>query len=447
MGANQQARSANVTTFDIFSNYDTKKSLSVLGGISELHLYESVLDNTVRVTAIFTDTGNRFGEKGESALEKGDIQLTAGEKTNLVVEDNYGQSLKFVNDYHLRIKEVRNIVEHNKRSVFTIDFYSKETIDNECVDNRVLKRYDGNISDSVYRILKNDYIKTKKTFDIDRGLNFYNVIGGTQKPFELITALATRCVPDIQGASGNLAGYFFYEVADNGTGRGGFKFKSIDKLFQQSPMRKLIFNNTTSIPLGYDAKILEYKFDNTVDLDHQLFSGGLLSTQLRTWNPYNHSYEQTDFNFSRQLKEQNTGGLETPVIGKDINLQECSTTIYVKSKDNGSLSSGKTIEKQLEKSKEVNFDVDSILRQSKMRYNNLFTTLLTIAIPGDFGLSAGDLVHCDFPSVSTEESQEISYRKSGLYMIVDLCHFIRGNPGQTFTRLNLVRDSIGRKPF
>lgn len=445
MSANQQAKSANVTTFDIFSNYDERKSLSVLGGISELHLYESVLDNTVRATAIFTDTGNRFGQKGESVLEKGDIQLTAGEKTNLVVEDNYGQSLKFVDDYHLRIKEVRNIVEHNKKSVFTIDFYSKEVIDNELVDNRVLKRYDGNISDSVYKILKNDYIKTKKTFDIDRGLNSYNIIGGTQKPFDLINTLATRCVPEIQSASGNLAGYFFYEVSDNGTGRGGFKFKSIDKLFQQSAIRKLIFNNTTSIPLGYDAKILEYKFDNTVDLDHQLSSGGLLSTQLRTWNPYSHAYEQTDFNAEKQLF--NTGGLDKIVLAKDINLQDYSTQIFLKSKDTGSLSSGITIEKQLEKSKEVNFDVDAILRQSKMRYNNLFTTLLTVAIPGDFGLSAGDLVHCDFPSVSTEETQEISYRKSGLYMIVDLCHFIRGNPGQTFTRLNLVRDSIGRKPF
>lgn len=445
MGVNQQAQSANITTFDIFSNYEQKKSISAFGGVAELHLYESILDNTVRATAVLADTGNRFGEVGESALERGDVQLTAGEKTNLVVEDNYGQSLKFVDDYHLRIKEVRNILEHNKKSVFTIDFYSKEIIDNEIADNRVVKRYDGKISDSVYRILKNDYIKTEKTFDIDRGLNSYNVIGGTQKPFDIINMLATRCVPEIQNASGNLAGYFFYEVADNGTGRGGFKFKSIDKLFQQSPMRKLIFNNTTSIPLGYDAKILEYKFDNTVDLDHQLSSGGLLSTQLRTWNPYNHAYQQTDFNAEKQLSY--TGGVEQIVLAKDIKLQDYSTQIFVKSKDTGSMSSGTTVERQLEKSKEVNFDIDAILRQSKMRYNNLFTTILTIAIPGDFGLSAGDLVHCDFPAVSTNENQDISYRKSGLYMIVDLCHFIRGNPGQTFTRLNLVRDSIGRKPF
>jgi hypothetical protein len=447
MSVNRQAQSSNITTFDIYSNYDNKSSISAFGNIAELHLYESILDNTVRATAVFADTGNRVGEVGESALERNDVQLTAGEKTNLVVEDNYGQSLKFVDDYQLRIKEVRNIIEHNKKVVFTIDFYSKESIDNELVENRVVKRYDGKISDSVYKILKTDCIKTPKTVDIDLGLNNYNFLGGTEKPFDKLHLLASRCVPEIESAKDILAGYFFYETADNGKGRGGFKFKSIDKLFQQKPVRKLIFNNTTSIPLGYDAKILEYSFDNTVDLQHQLQSGGLLATQLKTWNPYAQSYEKSDFNSAKQFKESNTGGLEQPIIGKDIDLQEKSTKIFVRPKPIGNLPSGRDVKQQLEKAKEVNFDIDAILRQSTMRYNNLFTTKLSIAIPGDFGLSAGDLIHCDFPAVSVSDNQEISYRKSGLYMIVDLCHFIRSNPGQTFTRLNLVRESIGRKPF
>ena len=446
MGVNKQAQAANITTFDVYSNYG--KELSLFGGVAELHLYESMLDNTVRATAVFSDTGNREGKVGASVLEKEDAQLTAGEKTHLVVEDNYGQQLKYIDDYQLRIKEVRNIIEHTQRVTYTIDFYSKESIDNELVDNRVVKRYDGKISDSVYSILKRDCIKTPKTVDIDLALNQYNFLGATEKPFDKIHSLAPRCVPEMPDAKGNLAGYFFYEVADNGRGRGGFKFKSIDKLFQQSPMRKLIFNNTTSIPLGYDAKILDYSFDNTVDLQHQLLSGGLLSTQLIKQNNLYHSYNKDNFNVSKQLKESNTGGTETPKLGSDLDLQNKATTRSVVTEIAGNIPSGRNLKQQLEKSKDViNFDVSAILRQSTMRYNNLFTTKLTIAIPGDFGLSAGDLVHCDFPEVSKKGEQDISYRKSGLYMIVDLCHFIRSNPGQTFTRLNLVRESIGRKPF
>jgi hypothetical protein len=445
MGVNKPAQSANITTFEIYSNYG--KRVPILGGVAELHLYESILDNTVRATAVFADTGNREGGAGSSSLEREDIQLTAGEKTHLVVEDNYGQQLKYVDDYQLRVKEVRNIIEHTQKVVYTIDFYSKESIDNELVDSRVIKRYDGKISDSVYQILKKDCIKTPKTVDVDLTLNPYNFLGNTEKPYDKIHSLCSRCVPEMEGSSGNLAGYFFYEIADNGKDRGGFKFKSIDKLFQQKPMRKLIFNNTTSIPLAYDAKILEYSFDNTVDLQHQLLSGGLLATQMIKQNNLSHNYNESTFNASNQLKESNSGGLETPQIGTDINLQEKATKIFVVSEIAGSIPSGTNLKQQLEKSKDLNFDISKIMRQSSMRYNNLFTTKLTVAIPGDFGLSAGDLLHCDFPEVSSKGEQEISHRKSGLYMIVDLCHFIRSNPGQTFTRLNLVRESIGRKPF
>jgi hypothetical protein len=447
MGANNAAESSNITTFDIYSNYGNKK-VPVLGGIAELHFYESILDNTVRVTAIFADTGIRVGE-GFGALEKGDIQLTAGEKAELVMEDNFGNKLVFKGDYHLRIKEVRNIIEHTQKTVFTIDFYSKECIDNELSETRVSKRYDGKISDSVYRILKRDCIKTPKNVEVDTGLNNFNFLGHVEKPFHKIPWLAKRCVPEMQSANGSLAGYFFYEVADDGTGKGGYKFKSIDKLFEQEAKRKYIFNNTVALPLEYDAKILDYSFDNTVDLQHQLISGGLVQTELRTFDPYSNKYagENDSFNAKTQLKENNIGGLEVPKIGSDLDLQNKTTRISTKIKDTGTLPAGKTTEDQLKRSKDLNFNIDDILRQSYMRYNNLFTTKLSIAIAGDYSLHVGDIIYCDFPEISDKNNQVVSYRKSGLYMIVDLCHFIGSNPGQTFTRMNLVRESIGRKPF
>jgi len=55
-------------------------------------------------------------------------------------------------------------------------------------------------------------------------------------------------------------------------------------------------------------------------------------------------------------------------------------------------------------------------------------------------------MHCDFPEVSSKRNTEVSQKMSGIYMIVDLCHYISPT-GPTYTRLNLVRDSIGRKPF
>lgn len=440
MGANIAAESSNITTFDIFSNYG--KKVSVLGGVAELHYYESILDNTIRVTAILADTGNRFDlNESVGAIEDDeDLKLTAGEKTHLVIEDNFGTQLKFQNDTQLRIKEVRNILEHTQKMIYTIDFYSKESIDNELVENRVTKRYDGKVTDSVQKILT-EVLKTPKSVDIDPGLNKLNFIGNTEKPFHKLIWLAKRCVPEFPGANGDLAGYFFFETSD------GFKFKSIDKLFTQGYKKKLIFNNTTSLPDGYDAKILDYTFDNTVDIQRQMATGALFQTENRSVDSYESTYRETEFNYSNQYKGNNTGGKEPPKLASDLGIQNKSTRISYKWDDKGFLPEGNNLGEQLERSKEINFDIDKILRQSFMRYNNLFTTKLSIVIPGDFSLHAGDLVHCDFPEISNKVNQLVSKRKSGLYMIVDICHYICSNPGQTFTRMNLVRESLGRKPF
>jgi len=441
---------SNITKFDIYSNYN-QKPISVSGGVSALFYYESILDNTVRVTTSFTDTGNRdSGGNNASLLEELGSNLTAGEKVELVLEDEFGQKLDLTSDYSLRIKEVRNIIEDTLKTIFTIDLYSKECIDNELVKNRVVKRYNGRITDSVQKILKTDCLKTKKNLDIDLSLNEFNFVGNTEKPFYKLIWLAKRCVPDISNAKGNLAGYFFYETGDNGRRIvGGYKFKSIDKLFQQKPVRKMIFNNTTSIPIAYDTKILEYSFDSTIDLENKLLSGSMFKSELRTFKLDNHRYDgekRKEFDYSKQFNTSNIAGLEGFKLASDLSIQEDSTRIMDKMKAIGVMPTGKTAEEQIKKSKTENLNIDDVLRQSSNRYNNLFNVKLSIAIFGDFGLHAGDLVYCDFPEVSDKKNPEVSKKKGGIYMIVDLCHYISPT-GPTYTRLNLVRDSIGRKPF
>jgi hypothetical protein len=446
MGANKAAESSNITLFDVYSNYG--KKISVLGGVSELYYHESILDHTVIVHATITDSGHRESGSGYAMMEKKDVNLTAGEKVELQLVDNYNQKLTLTGNHHLRILQTRNVLEHGRKASYTLDLYSKEAMDHHLLETRVTKRYDGKIPDSVYKILKQDCLKTPKPVEVDPGLNEFNFLGHVEKPFDVIHSLAPKCVPDgMPNALGNLAGYFFYET---GGTSGGFKFKSIDKLFSKKAARKLISNNTTGLPPGYNAKILDYFFDSTFNMQHQLLTGGLFQTELRTFDPYYHKYEgdkEKAFNYKSQLTSKNIGGTETPKLASDLSYQSKSTRTSTKFKDTGVLPKGKNLKEQLKKSKEVNFDIDKIVRQSYMRYNNLYSVKLSITIPGDFGLHVGDLVHCDFQEISDAQEPSYSDKKSGLYMIVDLCHLIRSFPGQSYTRLNLVRESIGRKSF
>ena len=432
-----QAGEGQINLFEIISNYN--KPLDISSGTLELTYYESILDHTIRATATLADTGYRQSGEGSAVVEKNDVNLNTGEFINLKFTDGYGNQLYFSTEKNnpLRVLETRDIVESTNKIVYTIDMTSKEYHDNDNLESVVTKRYDGKITDHIESILKN-LLETKKNIDTDPGLNNFNFTGKSQKPFYICTWLAKRCVPDMQDAKGNLAGYFFYETAD------GFKFKSIDKLFTQKPKRTLIFNNLIGeIPAGYDGKILTYSFDATFNLKRLRLTGAIGQAETRTFDPYTNEYNDTnEVNSKVQFNETNTGGTERIKYGED---QDKTTKRYIKPLDTGTLPTGTTLDEQLKRSKELNFDVDEIVIQSSMRYNSLFSIKLSLIIAGDFNIRAGDMIHCDFPEVSSKTNTTYSGKKSGIYMVADVAHRVTKN--NCYTSLNLVRESIGRKPF
>ncbi len=430
---NIAAKESDISKFEITSNEG--KSLDVSLGCVQLQYYESILDNTVRVSTILVDSGERTTGEGSSALEMEDLKLTGGEEVTLLMEDGYGQKLEFSGDSQFRIKAIHDAVQENVLT-YMIDLWSKECLDNELVETRVTKRYDGKISDSVDSILKNA-LKTPKVIDTDETENLFSFLGRSEKPFYKCAWLAKRSIPT--GSTGKSAGYLFFETAD------GFKFKSIDKLFGQKYKRKLIYTRTPDLPVSYDAKILNYSYDSSIDVEKSLVTGSLFRTELRATNFYDNKPRRNETSHTNQEDQDKMGGTEHPVIAKDLGLQNKSTRVVVRYDKKGVLPPGKNLEEQLKKSKENDYDIDAIIRQSSMRYNQLFTQKMSMTIAGDFGLRAGDIVYCDFPEMTTNTSKSVSHRKGGLYMIVDLCHLITTN--KTFTRLNLVRESIGRKPF
>ena len=79
-----------------------------------------------------------------------------------------------------------------------------------------------------------------------------------------------------------------------------------------------------------------------------------------------------------------------------------------------------------------------------MRYNQLFSAQMTITIPGDFSLHAGDAIFVDTPEIKDNKNDKVDSQQGGLYIISDLCHYI--SPQDTLTKMNLVRDTFGRKP-
>jgi hypothetical protein len=246
---------------------------------------------------------------------------------------------------------------------------------------------------------------------------------------------------------GDSAGYFFFETSE------GFKFKSIDGLLSQEKKKSIIFNQSPdgrgkNIPPGYDTKAIDYTKDNAVDVQNKLQMGAF-STRTILFDPFNCYYEVVTPTAEQKESSYKLGGKELPVLNREFdrsgNNKEFSRTTYMLL-DKGTLPTGSGIGKsqqQIQKSTEQNFEAKDILNQSIMRYNQLYAQKSTITIAGDFSLHAGDVIFLDVPELQTDtKNDDINKESGGLYIIADLCHYI--SPKETYTKLNLVRDSFGR---
>jgi hypothetical protein len=89
--ANTAAKEYNISKFEIVSNQGKKLDVSL--GSVQLQYYESILDNTIRVTAVLVDSGGRTDGGNSSALEMEDLKLTGGEEVSLEMQDAYGNKL------------------------------------------------------------------------------------------------------------------------------------------------------------------------------------------------------------------------------------------------------------------------------------------------------------------------------------------------------------------
>ena len=78
-----------------------------------------------------------------------------------------------------------------------------------------------------------------------------------------------------------------------------------------------------------------------------------------------------------------------------------------------------------------------------MRYNQFLSYSCSITVAADFSLHAGDAITLDVPLIEVDKTSKKSNMDSGLYIITDLTHYVSSDG--TYTRLELVRDSIGRK--
>lgn len=447
-----QSKSFDIKKCLIYSN-DEKTQVDIGTLITDIYYYESVLNPTLKVDVLYVDTGT-VKKDGDIKGVLEALELVGTEKVDLELTDPNDKKIKVT----LYSDSIKPISKENRKSLVGLSLVSKESIFN--YKSAVNTRFDGKISDHVRKILKEFLnVDGKKKLDIEETSNNYNFIGNNRRPFYAILWLARKAIPKTPNAQGNTAGYFFFETSE------GYKFKSVEGLLSENEpgggkkkYKSLVYNETpdgrgTSVPPEYSGKVLDYNMDTPAGNIQSKLEIGTYSTRTILFDPFNCYYEIINPNVKGDKgaeKNLQKAGKNLPKYNREFNVEgqnkDFSRTQYMLL-DKGTLPTGSGTGKsqeQLTKSKEENYDPKNILNQSVMRYNQFFSTKVTITITGDFSLHAGDYIYIDTPEMANKSTKTMDKQFGGYYVIAELCHYISKKDGG-YSKLTLVRDSIGRK--
>ena len=431
----------------VLESNDGKRTVDIKTGAISIDYYEDIFSPTITARIQVVNDGNTIpsakNPDGERQSIYNGLPLRGGERVSLKIAGNSttNPGLNFSerpSDY-LYVSSITDVISQSLRETFTLHLVSREAITNET--SRVSRKYPTSLSidQSVDKILT-DNLKANKIGTLDKSSNKYGFIGNMRKPFSVLVWLASKAVPESSGDA--TAGFVFYQTRD------GFQFRAIDSLLDpnKNPKKAVYTYYQTMVSydndgkkVNNDFKILKYLTDKNQNLVEKLRLGTYASHRM-FFNPYDFKFSKYEEGLFKQSdyvsKSQNLGEeLKLPPLGDgtDRTLGDVPSRIITAIYDVGTLEKGV--------STSINSDQKKYQSQSLMRYNTLVTQTLSITVPSNTNLRAGDLIECRFPKISRSDTNEYDTETSGLYMIKELCHHF--DVERSYTSMKLVRDTFG----
>lgn len=433
----------------VLESSDRSRTIDISTGAISIDYYEDIFSPTITAKIKIINTGNTIvaeGGTGKQSIYNG-LPLRGGERVSMKIAGNSSTNpgldfTKRVADY-LYVSSITDVISETNQESFTLHLVSREAITNETA--RVGKKFKVNtpISDSVENILTS-YLRTTKIGTIEKTSNKYGFIGNLRKPFTILVWLASKAVPQSSGSA--TAGFLFYQTQD------GFQFRSVDGLIEQPPRTDVNNNRVVytynqvnqayddnNDKVNNDFNILNYYVEKNQNLIEKLRLGTYASQRM-FFNPLDFSFSRPEdglFKLENYAGKTNNLGsqIKLPPLseGSDLTLGDVPTRIITAVYDVGTLDPAT--------STDINSDQTQYQSQSLMRYNILFTQTLSIIVPSNTNLRAGDIIECQFPKITQSNAKEYDTETSGLYMIKELCHHFDAN--RSYTSMKLVRDTFG----
>jgi len=392
--------------------------------------YESLLLPQVTANVTYLDLANSVSANStyDKAQRRGtllnSLPIRGNEKFEFIIKGKLG-SLNFRND-PLRVIAASSPKQESFREATVLSLVSEYGLKNET--KTVYKKYYNNISQNVLDILSKELGVSPSKLNIEQTKNSYAFLGSGKNPFSLITSLCSKSVP-VDGS----AGYLFWE------NQVGYNFRSVDSLVAAPPVN-------VSTPYAYysestssfdnddnDYRIYSYSFQKNQNILNSLKSG-IYKTKNVCFNPYTFEYSELYLGLSKSGIKSLGNKPEYP---GEFDVDDAFTRTHHFILDSGNMEVGL--------STSINNNPREYQARAVIRYNLLFSQILTMTIPCNPNLKAGDVILCLFQKMTSEQDRisegGFEENQSGNYLIVHLCHNF--DTKRSFTSLTLVRDTYG----
>lgn len=406
---------------------DGKRSVDLKGRAVAVRYFENLFSPTITAEITVTSTGGAIKTKDGSfqSIYSG-LPLRGGERVVIKIAKNSDKNKDIdLSDEPLYVSKIANVIREGQRESFVLKLVSKEAISNET--SRVYKKFpSGPITSHVETIIK-ETLGSDKELKADDVSNQYGFIGNLKRPFDVVTMLASKSIPDT-----GVAGYFFYETID------GYNFRSIDKLIiegKASPKAEYYHQEDQDYKKSTDNRILSYSVTRNNDMLEKLRLGAYASF-FAQYNPNTSQFtrlEEGTFTLN-DFKDRAT------FLGDDPEVPDVLGIDFTKipSRIVSSVLDVGVLEKDV--SKKPGSNAKDYQRTAMFRYQYLSMQTLNMTVPLNTSLQVGNVIKCNFLKISTN-SKEFDRENSGLYMIKELCHHFDGT--QSLTSMKLLRDTFG----
>ena len=424
------AGACNYTFCEVFKP-KTGVSVRTEGKITGFDYYESVY--SPMITADFTqfDTGGSVqNKKGIVGTLKDALPIEGFEEFRFIITTAQGE-LNFKNTPMVITGSPGNIDEPQRQSSF-IPMVSKYSIDSS--KNPIGNVYQGTLGEIVGVILKQLGVP-ESLVDIEPTSNSDKVHGNFEAPLDVILKLCKKSIP----ADGTQdPGYFFYET------KSGFKFKSIhglikngiEKFDDDNYAEKHTYNYNGSLNAkleevkGNDFKILKPPLVQRDQDQITALKNGVYNVRICTLNTLTHKYTENIVNL---LSSTNLGSKqESPVKSDEFNK---TYTYLLDPGEDGDNESGVSTELL---NSPANYEP-----KANMRYSLLHSQLMSIQVPCNILLEAGDVIKVNLENITEDNKVDQIYNehRSGFYLILQLCHHF--DTKNSYTSMLLARDTYG----